>query len=227
MPRIIFFLLLTFYPLSLFAFDLDGTVRLEPPFPEPVMLQVPEEHQAECGKEKLSPKLRISPEGFVADAVIELEGIFPGTTPLSGNPLLLDQKDCEFSPHVLLVPRNSEVTVMNSEPILHDVRAFNEKADMLFNDAMPAKNQKLKKKFTEPGRIVIRCGIHKWMHALAVVTGHPYYALSDASGHFKIEGIPEGNYTLRVWHESLGELRREVHSDSGPLELSYPGIPQS
>ena len=60
------------------------------------------------------------------------------------------------------------------------------------------------------------------MHALLVATEHPYYALTDESGHFKIEGIPEGNYTLSVWHESLGELKTEVGPDARFTELTYP-----
>lgn len=225
-----FFLFLLLISPSVFAFDLEGTVKLEPPHPKPVRLKIDEKYQAECGKEKISSKLIVSPEGGVANAVVKLEAtpgtVLPNTSgenQLQKNrPYVLDQINCEFSPHVLLVPQGSEISILNSEAILHNVRAFDEKTEMLFNDAMPRKGQVMKKRFKSPGRHIIRCGVHPWMHALAVVTEHPFYALTDESGHFKIEGIPEGNYTLSVWHETLGELKKEIYPSTDELELVYP-----
>lgn len=34
---------------------------------------------------------------------------------------------------------------------------------------------------------------------------HPFYALTDAQGRFKLDNVPPGRYTLRSWHERLGE----------------------
>lgn len=214
--------LLLFFSQSALAFDLEGKVVLKPPFPEAPLLKIPEEHTASCGSEKRSPTLQVSPEGFIANAVVQLEGFFPSTKslPLNGN-FVLDQIGCEFSPHILLLPQGATLSILNSEEMLHNVRAFNERIEMLFNDAMPKKGQVLKKRFDEPGRIVLRCGIHHWMHAIAVVQEHPYYAVTDEKGDFKIEGIPEGSYTLSVWHESLGELQAKVGPGTGLLTLTY------
>ncbi|MBI2167783.1 MAG: hypothetical protein HYU34_06075 [Candidatus Omnitrophica bacterium] len=143
-----------------FAFDLEGQVRLDPPFPEPAWLEIPENHREDCGERKLSPRLQISPEGFVANAVVKLEGVFPEPEKFPLREFTLNQIGCEFSPHVLLVPQGGEVTILNSEAMLHNVRAFNEQTEMLFNDAMPKKGQVLKKRFDEPGRVILRCGIH-------------------------------------------------------------------
>ena len=48
-----------------------------------------------------------------------------------------------------------------------------------------------------------------------VVAGHAYYALTDASGNFKIEGVPAGTYTLEYWHEKLGKQSKPVTVLSG------------
>lgn len=210
------------FPFPVFAFAVEGRVSLEPPLPEPVVLEVPKEHVSECGDKKISPKLEISPEGFVANAIVQLEGTFPALENSSAKSYTLDQRGCEFRPHVLLLPQNAELRITNSEAMLHNVRAFNEQAVMLFNDAMPRKGQVLKKRFAEPGRLVVRCGVHKWMHALVVITDHPHYALTDEKGYFRLEGIPEGTYSLKVWHESLGELEASVDSKTPPLTLTYP-----
>ena len=217
--KLLFFLLLS--P-PLFAFNLEGKVKLEGPLPGPRQIEVQEKYQGECGLEKQSPKLELSPEGFVANAVVKIEGPFVTAQilPPEGN-WILDQAGCEFKPHVLLIPQGAMLSILNSDGFLHNVRAFDETAEMLFNDAMPKKGQILKKWFGLPGRFILRCGIHPWMHALVIVTEHPYYALTDEVGHFKIEGIPEGNYTLSVWHEELGEIKVPVSSQTKPLDLTY------
>jgi len=217
------------------AFDLEGQVKIKPPHPEPELLQIDEKHQGECGKEKVSPKLKVSPEGGVANAVVKIEiatsasGLLAMTSLRAPRPAeggtrgeaILDQVNCEFSPHVLLMPAGSELSILNSEAMLHNVRAFDESVLMLFNVAMPKKGQVLKKRFKQPGRYILRCGVHHWMHAILVATEHNYYALTDDTGHFKITGIPDGAHTLSVWHESLGELRAEVNPENRRVELSY------
>jgi plastocyanin len=160
--------------------------------------------------------------GGVANAVVKLEGDFPKTDGSATDKYVLDQIRCEFSPHVLLLPQGATLTILNSEAMLHNVRAFDEKINMLFNDAMPKKGQVIKKKFDEPGRLIFRCGVHSWMHALVIVQEHPYYAVTSETGDFKISGISDGTYTLSVWHEVLGELRQEVSPESTFPILTYP-----
>lgn len=222
----VFFFLILFSP-SVWAFDLEGKVKVEPPIPEARLLEVPEEHVASCGQSKLSPKLKISSEGGLANAVVKLEGAFPDSKnlPREGN-FVLNQLQCEFVPHVLLIPDFETLLVLNSDGFLHNVRAFDENARMLFNDAMPKKGQVLKKRLKAPGRYILRCGVHPWMHALVIAQEHPYYALTDETGHFKIEGVPEGHYRLTVWHESLGEIKVRVNPNTPPLNLVYRAPPQ-
>lgn len=216
-----FFLLLS--PAAL-AYDLEGDVKLAPPFPEPERLEIPREHAADCGPSILSPKLRVSPEGFVANAVVKIVGEFPEVKIVpKTKQFTLDQTACEFSPHVLLIPQGTELSILNSDDMLHNVRAFDEETEMLFNDAMPKKGQVLKKRFEKPGRLIFRCGVHHWMHAVVVVQEHPYFALTDERGHFKMEGIPEGTYKVSVWHESLGEIQAEAGPQTGFLTLTYEG----
>ena len=188
-------------------------------------------HQVDCSNEKISPKLKVSPEGGVGNVVVWVEGIpvtdfspQKGSDPKKGpDPFsyVLDQIHCEFKPHIQLIPKGTTLSILNSDGFLHNVRAFDETALMLFNDAMPKKGQVLRKRFDKPGRILVRCGVHNWMHALVIVQDHPYYALTDENGAFKISGIPEGTYTIRAWHESLGELRAETNPEKNSIVLTY------
>lgn len=219
-------LLILFSP-SLHAFNLEGKVKLDPPLPEPTWLEIPEKDASACGPRKLSPKLRISKEGYIANVVVWLEGHFAGEKISSEKKYVLDQVNCEFFPHVLLIPRSAALSILNSDETLHNVRAFDEKAQMLFNDAMPKKGQVLEKHFGEPGFIIHRCGVHPWMHAMVVVEEHPFYVLTNEEGYFKIEGIPEGNYTLSLWHETLGRMSVKVDPRTAFLALTYPALPKT
>ena len=51
---------------------------------------------------------------------------------------------------------------------------------------------------------------HTWMSAYVFVTDPPYYALTDANGSFKIDGVPLGNYEIEVWQEWLGKTRQPI-----------------
>ena len=48
------------------------------------------------------------------------------------------------------------------------------------------------------------------MSAYLVSQEHPYYAVTDASGAFKIADLPPGDYEVEVWHEKLGKKTEKV-----------------
>lgn len=195
---------------------------MPPPYPQPEPIPVPQKY-GECGQKKVSPKILVSPDGGLRNAVLRLRGEW-AASPDKGSPgqdYVLDQVGCEFRPHVMLIPKGGTIQILNSDGFLHNVRAFNTDVEMLFNDAMPGKGEVLRKTFSDPGLVVLRCGLHEWMHALVVVQEHPYYALTDEQGFFRISGIPDGRYTLSVWHESWGELEREITPESGPVVMTY------
>ena len=218
-----FFLFFFLFVPSLFAFDAKGRVRLNSPLPPPQILDVPEKHRADCGKTKVSAKLQVSAEGFVANAVVRLKGTFGEQKPEeSKGEFILDQRGCEFSPHVILIPKGADLSILNSDGFLHNVRAFDEGTEMLFNDAMPKKGQVLKRRFEMPGRFLLRCGLHSWMHAFVIVREHPYYAVTDNDGNFTIRGIPKGKHRLEVWHETLGILEADLSPETPSLALTYP-----
>ena len=49
------------------------------------------------------------------------------------------------------------------------------------------------------------------------VFAHPFFAISDESGNYRIEGLPPGRYTVVFRHEILGEKTVDVML--GPSEV--------
>jgi hypothetical protein len=58
------------------------------------------------------------------------------------------------------------------------------------------------------------------MYSWVVVTPPGRRAVTDEAGRFTLAGVPAGKYTLKVWHESLGEkeLPVEVAAEGSELD---------
>jgi len=125
-----------------------------------------------------------------------------------------------------VVPLGSEVLLLNSDPILHDVHA-RLGSETFFNIGLPSWRQ-VKKRFTQPGVVAIQCEVlHTWMSAYIVVTSSPHFAVTDARGEFSIDGVPVGGYELEARHERLGRLSRKMvilEGRSSRVDLVFPCV---
>ncbi len=201
------------------AHEISGQVKMAPPYPEPKLMKVHKKVQDSCAEEQISQSLQVSSQGGVANTVIWLEGNFSSPLGTTTN-VVLNQSQCNFQPHVALIPPGGRLRVLNSDPLAHDVRAF-EEAKMLFRLDMDTKAKPQDEQFEKQGIYTIRCGLHPWMHAFVVQAAHPFYAVSNAEGKFSLGNVPAGKHRLHLWHETLGEtvLPLEV---AGPVnDFSY------
>jgi hypothetical protein len=64
--------------------------------------------------------------------------------------------------------------------------------------------------FAEPGLVVVRDSDHAWPTAYLAVFDHPYFAVTAPNGTFRIDGVPPGRYTLKVWHERTMPAEQQV-----------------
>jgi hypothetical protein len=96
---------------------------------------------------------------------------------------------------------------------MHNLHTWSIK-NTAFNEGV-AGGGKLPKTFEYPETIKITCDVHKWMSAWLIVQNNPYYAITDESGRFKLEGVPAGTYTVQAWQESLGKSTQEVTVSAG------------
>jgi len=119
-------------------------------------------------------------------------------------PIVLDQKGCIYKPHVIGARVGQKVVVLNSDPVLHNVHSET-KQNSEFNEMMPTKDMRIEKVFEKPEvPIRAKCDVHPWMSAYVGVVAHPFYAVTDASGTFTLNNVPEGDYEIEAWHEVYG-----------------------
>ncbi|MCI0605461.1 carboxypeptidase regulatory-like domain-containing protein [bacterium] len=204
---------------------IQGKVLWKSERPVPQVIPVNKDQQT-CGESKTVPAATIGKNGEVGNAVVYLEGIAAGKKMASLQKVQLDQKNCEYVPHVLIVPPNAEVEILNSDPMLHNVHTYkvaDPRPTTIFNLAFPLKGQKVTKKLSETGKIVSLCDAgHPWMSAHIVVAEHPYYAISNAEGNFVLENVPPGKYTVKLWHQGTPKLQNNSNTQfltAKPREL--------
>jgi len=83
-----------------------------------------------------------------------------------------------------------------------------------YNLPFPFPNQVVSRQMPTAGLVSLKCnGGHTWMNAQMLVVSHPYYAVTDESGHFELSDVPSGEYTITAWHEGWSVSRREGSYD--------------
>ena len=189
-----------------------GIVRFEGKAPKQKRVTVSTNDEP-CHEEPIpTESLVVSKDGKIRWAVASIKKIdkgkpFPEEDP--DNPIILDQRGCRFRPHVVVVPKDRRLSILNSDGIMHNVHVFARKNEP-FNRSMPGRLKVLEATFDMSERIRVGCDVHRWMGAWIVVSKHPYYAVSDKDGAFRLEDVPAGTFTVRVWHEELGKQEKQV-----------------
>jgi plastocyanin len=186
---------------------ISGMVKFKGTAPAPKKLDVSKDKEV-CGKTpKTDPSLIVS-NGNLANAVVTITDIQKGKK-IATQKVKLDQKGCEYQPHVLAFPAGTTVEILNPDGILHNVHSYS-KANSPFNQAMPKFKKTLDVKIDKPEVIELKCDVHGWMHGWLVSAPTPYVAVTDNSGAFKLTDVPAGSYTVEVWHEKLGKSTQKV-----------------
>jgi len=143
-----------------------------------------------------------------ADAVVHIQKIPNKTFPTPKEPIVLDQVNLMFVPHVLPVLVGTTVAFPNSDEVRHNV--FSPSPARRFNLGTYPKGISRTVTFDKPGEVALLCNVHAEMSAYVIVVETPYFAVSTKDGSYTIRNVPPGKYVLKTWHEKLKSQTKEV-----------------
>jgi Carboxypeptidase regulatory-like domain len=194
---------------------IEGVVKLSGPAPA-----IPEikttKNQDYCGKEIVNPLYVVAKDGGIKNVEVFLKGIEKG----KANPtseVVLDNSHCMFDPRVQGASVGQKIKIASLDPILHNTHPqVAATSATLYNIALPYKGFSVVKPLPSvPELIRVKCDVHEWMRAWIWEFEHPYYATTDAEGHFKLTDVPPGSYTIVAWHEVMGQQDQPVTVSAG------------
>ena len=206
----------------------SGTVRFEGPRPKQRLLPLDEtSRKLYKGKPALDESIVISKSGGLANVFVYVKSPVRGDFPMPSSPAVIDQQKSVFRPRVQGLRVGQELVMKNGDPFIHNIRSLSRK-NRPFNIAQPAGSPDREKTFgSAEGPITIKCDFHRWMTAHFWVMDHPFFAVTDAEGHFSIPGLPPGQYSLAAWHEVYGEQEVNVTVDKdSPSETGFTFSPK-
>ena len=156
----------------------------------------------------------------------------PPSAMMSGQvqaPVVLDQKGCSYTPHVIGVAQGGYVEFHNSDLTMHNIHTMpNEVGNETIDVSQGPKGAPVAKQFQKPELMMpVRCNNHPWMNAFINVSATPYFAVSGTDGKFDLRGLPPGDYVLGAVHEKLGEKTISVHVASNVVsKVEFGFAPQ-
>ncbi len=192
--------------------SISGTITFAGDAPEIKPVEVTKDTKVCAQTQKYDESLVVGENKGIKNAVVSISNISNGKD--FGEAMVLDQKECVYTPHIVLTPAGSELEILNNDGILHNIHTYSE-ANPAFNQAQPKFKKKLKKKFDQPEVVRVECDAHGWMKGWIVVMDHPYYAVTDGEGKFSLSDVPAGEYEVKIWHETLGESMQKVTVEAG------------
>ena len=198
--------------------QVTGTVKFDGTAPEPAQIDMSTTKEcADQHPDGVFDESLLVNDGKIQNVVVsikaaegkELKGEVPKT------PVKLDQKGCQYVPHVAAMMVGQEMVVANSDPFLHNVHSL-ALDNPAFNFGQPTVDPGKKiEPMKEEERFKIKCDVHPWMAAQISVFKHPYFAITKKDGTFEIPtaGLPDGEYTVLFWQEKFGDKEKDGEKD--------------
>jgi plastocyanin len=207
-----------------FAGSVQGTVKYDGDVPKlpPVKMDADpgcaKKHGA--GASVPSEVLVLGPGNTVGNILVYVKNAPKGGKAVT-TPAVIDQRGCQYKPHVLGLMVGQPLKVVNSDGLLHNVHAL-PKTNGSFNKAMPAAVTEFTHTFDKPeAPFMVKCDVHPWMGAWVGVFDHPYFAVTGPDGKFTIDGLPAGTYDVVAWHEKLPPQESKVTVATGAATADF------
>lgn len=150
--------------------------------------------------------------GMKGKSVVYVDAIAGKTFPAPKDRPVMDQKGLLFAPHIMAVQQGTTVDFLNSDNVAHNVFWTSVGGDKKAGHNLGTwpKGEKRPFTFDKPGAVPLYCNVHPDMAGYIIVSPTPYFAETDDSGNYTIKDVPDGSYTVTVWHEGAKDQSKPV-----------------
>jgi len=196
----------------------------------PQMEQLKMDADAYCKAAHQAPvyaqEVEVNGNGTLKDVLVFVKSGVTGSYTAPAEAVTLDQRGCQYHPHIFGIQAGQPLKILNSDGTLHNIHAL-PKINAEFNIGQPFQKMETLKKFDKPEvPLRFKCDVHKWMGAYCGVFNHPFYAVTNDQGTFEIKGLPPGNYVIEAWQEKYGPQDQNVTisgSESKTVDFGFKG----
>ena len=136
-----------------------------------------------------------------SQTVVWIEGAKVDATTIK-QPVVIRQKDMQFSPSFLVVSRGQAIQFPNEDVVIHSV--YSKSATKSFDLGTFEESARRSVIADRSGVIEVQCAFHRQMSARILVVDSAYYATAHSDGTFTIGNVPEGKYRVKAWHADGG-----------------------
>jgi plastocyanin len=205
---------------------IKGVVKFEGTAPKPTHIDMSADPL--CSKGRTTPAATedvvVGSDGGLANVVVYVsDGLAAKTSQPPQESVTLEQKGCQYRPHVLAMQANQKLEIVNSDETTHNIHptpANNREWNMTQPHGVSLDHTFAREEIAIP----IKCNVHPWMRGYIAVFKHPYFAVTDKNGAFDIKDLPPGTYTISAWQEKLGTQTQKLTEGAGEaktLDFSF------
>jgi plastocyanin len=192
--------------------SLKGTAKFEGSALKPTRIDMSSDPN--CAKSHPTPATTedvvIGANGGLANVIVYVaDGLGSQTFEPPTQPAVIEQKGCQYKPHVLALQANQKLDVVNSDATTHNIHPMpnnNREWNKTQPHGMPVEETFPREEIAIP----VKCNVHPWMRGYIAVFKHPYFVVTDSDGNFDLKGLPPGTYTIKAWQEKLGTQTQKI-----------------
>jgi hypothetical protein len=200
---------------------ITGTVKLDGTAPHMKGIDMSKDPYCVKVNTNATPKMEnvvVGSSGGLQNAVLYISEGLSASTSQTTSVQVFDQKNCQYTPHVLAMDVGQSFKVTTSDQTAHNIHPNPNPmtGNIPWNQSQPPGAPPVEKSWKAPEFIEVKCNIHPWMHGWFAVVKGPY-ATSDAEGNYTINNVPPGSYTVSAWQEVYGTQTQKVTVAAGAV----------